>query len=708
MTQNLKQPFKNNCNLQKKLSVLIEVPSRIISRFNQFSHTNKMNFDPRLRVFVSTSFNRTVLMICMLLLSCFIPNTVSADIDSNRVNFLINEVKKVLFNDQHQAIDLCDEILEQAKDGYHNNYLAEAHRYKGVAYDILGEYERSMSEYDRAENYAVLSNDTVQMANCWVSKGIIHHRLENYQLALEYYLKGLDVHERYDNEMGVIGTSNNIGVVYNKLNMHEAALELYQENLIKAGESADMPRIAAMNNNLGETYLKLGKLDKALEALREAIKINVSRNDNYSLGTSFKTYVMVWNELEQYDSALYYNQKSLELGLNKEHPIETAEAKLAEGDIYLNLRKYEKTISTLDTVRQILSDQLKHNELNYQYHILNAWAFDSLDNQSKAAFHYRKANIFRDSIAFEETSKKLLSVRLEKSSKEFEYKARLADQHQEELIEQNETQQKWLIVNSVVLVSLLIVVFTLYKSWNLRAKYNEILSVRNDELEADIKSTDRMLRVLAHDFRSPLATLKMAFEYLSKPDLSYEERVELSEKSNKHLNTTLQEIDQLLFWLMRDKKILNPELIDLTHAIDSAEEIHQYDLQDKKVEVVRENIEGVKILFDKINFQVLCRNIVHNSIKYMGRGGQLTVKYSETDDQSTIEFQDNGFGMTPDLVDKINAKAFSEIRPESNKGTGVGIELIFEIVAQNGGLVHYESELEKGTSVIITLPKFRA
>lgn len=672
-------------------------------------HTDsKMNLTSRFCIFSSSFFKGIIPMICLAVALCFTPKTASAEIDSNRVNYLINEVKKVLFNDQRQAIELCDDILELAKDGYHNDYLAEAHRYKGVAYDILGEYENSMYQYDRAENYAVLSNDTVQMANCWVSKGIIHHRLENYQLALEYYLKGLDIHERYNNKLGIVGTSNNIGVVYNKLNMHKAALELYQENLIKASESADMPRIAAMNNNLGETYLSLVELDKATEALRTAIKINIDLNDNYSLGTSYKTYVLVWNELQQYDSALFYNQKSIELGLNKEHPIETAEAKLAEGTIYLNLSKFQKTINTLDTVRQILSKEVKHNELNYRFHILNAWAFDSLNNYQQAAFHYLKANIFRDSIAFEETSKKLLSVGLEKSSKEFKYKARLAEQNQEELIEQNETQQMWLIINSVVLISLLIVVFTLYKSWNLRAKYNQILTVRNDELEADIKSTDRMLRVLAHDFRSPLATLKMAFEHLSQPDMSYEDRLMLSEKSNQHLNNTLQEIDQLLFWLMRDKKILNPELIQLSHAIDSAQEIHQYDLLDKEVEIVRENIDGVQILFDKINFQVLCRNIVHNSVKYMGRGGQLVVRYTEANDQSLIIFQDNGFGMAPELVEKINAKAFSQIRPESNKGTGVGIELIFEIVAQNGGKVRYESELEKGTSVIITLPKVKA
>jgi two-component system sensor histidine kinase/response regulator len=650
-------------------------------------------------------------LICTLLFAlvvAFSPHTANAQVDTSKVEFLINEVKKVLFNDQHQAIELCDDILGEAKDGYHNHYLAQAHRFKGIAYDILGDYAKSMYEYDRAENYAVLSSDTVQMANCWVSKGIIHHRLENYQLALDYYLRGLVVHERYNNELGIVGTSNNIGVVYNKLNMHEAALELYTENLRKADSTLDLPRIAAMNNNLGETYLSLGQLDNARQALKKAIKINIEQNDNYSLGTSFKTYVLVWNELEQYDSALYYNKKSLELGLNKEHPIETAEAKLAEGDIYLNLSDYNKVISVLDTVGQILDNEVKHNELNYRFHILNAWALDSLKNYQEAAFHYLKANIFRDSIAFQETSKKLLSVGLEKNSKEFEYKARLADQNQEKLIEQNEQQQMWLIINSVVLISLLIVVFTLYKSWNLRAKYNNILSLRNDELEADIKSTDRMLRVLAHDFRSPLATLKMAFEHLSQPNLSDTDRLTLAGKSNKHLNNTLREIDQLLFWLMRDKKILNPELIQLSVAIDSAQELHQYDLLDKNVEIVRENLEGVQILFDKINFQVLCRNIVHNSLKYMGRSGQLFVKYSETNNHRVLSFEDNGVGIEPGLLQWINEKEFSKVRPDNNKGTGLGIELIFDIVAQNGGAIRYESELGNGTSVIITLPKNKA
>lgn len=80
----------------------------------------------------------------------------------------------------------------------------------------------------------------------------------------------------------------------------------------------------------------------------------------------------------------------------------------------------------------------------------------------------------------------------------------------------------------------------------------------------------------------------------------------------------------------------------------------------------------------------------------------LTVRSRKCDDHLEIEFEDNGPGMSEEVIEKIFQPFFTTKDP--NSGTGLGMSLSHDIIRQHGGEISIRSELGKGSSLTVHLP----
>ena len=80
----------------------------------------------------------------------------------------------------------------------------------------------------------------------------------------------------------------------------------------------------------------------------------------------------------------------------------------------------------------------------------------------------------------------------------------------------------------------------------------------------------------------------------------------------------------------------------------------------------------------------------------------LTVRSRKCDDHFEIEFEDNGPGMSDEVIEKIFQPFFTTKDP--NSGTGLGMSLSHDIIRQHGGEISIKSELGKGSSLTVHLP----
>ncbi len=111
--------------------------------------------------------------------------------------------------------------------------------------------------------------------------------------------------------------------------------------------------------------------------------------------------------------------------------------------------------------------------------------------------------------------------------------------------------------------------------------------------------------------------------------------------------------------------------------------------------------EGVLIFADPEQMEQVFINLFSNAIDAMSGNGELGVKIEPEDDNVRITVSDTGKGMTGDNIEKIFEPFFST----KDKGTGLGLAIVYNIITKHNGSIKVESEIDKGTSFTITLPK---
>jgi len=110
--------------------------------------------------------------------------------------------------------------------------------------------------------------------------------------------------------------------------------------------------------------------------------------------------------------------------------------------------------------------------------------------------------------------------------------------------------------------------------------------------------------------------------------------------------------------------------------------------------------------FDYDRIEQVLLNIITNSIKYTPEEGEIDVTLEKKDDMGVITVRDTGIGIPKEDLPRIFERFYRVDKARSRElgGTGLGLSIANEIIKAHGGTIEINSEVEKGTEVIISLP----
>ncbi|HQJ47435.1 MAG TPA: HAMP domain-containing sensor histidine kinase, partial [Ignavibacteriaceae bacterium] len=140
----------------------------------------------------------------------------------------------------------------------------------------------------------------------------------------------------------------------------------------------------------------------------------------------------------------------------------------------------------------------------------------------------------------------------------------------------------------------------------------------------------------------------------------------------------------------------------INHILD----IYSISISEKKLNIIKETECEINLFADIHMVESAVRNIISNAIKYSNIGGTVKIGCRIADDRAEIFIKDNGVGITIEdqaRLFKID-KQFSTEGTNYEKGTGFGLLLTKELVEKNDGTVYLNSQIGKGTTVIIAFP----
>ena len=176
---------------------------------------------------------------------------------------------------------------------------------------------------------------------------------------------------------------------------------------------------------------------------------------------------------------------------------------------------------------------------------------------------------------------------------------------------------------------------------------------------------------------------------------------------NRTSTRILNQLNELVDWAKKqhEKSSFNPTKIQLIKGVNESLELLKNSASQKDIHLVNEISETFYVKADRLMLRSILQNIVTNAIKFTPQGGTVTASAKAADSMIEICILDTGVGMTKELKEKLFQDASYSISGTNNEqGSGLGLILVRDFVAQHGGSITVESEINRGTCFRFTIP----
>lgn len=237
-----------------------------------------------------------------------------------------------------------------------------------------------------------------------------------------------------------------------------------------------------------------------------------------------------------------------------------------------------------------------------------------------------------------------------------------------------------------------------------------IIESQNAELKRTISNRDKMYSVIAHDLRSPMASIRMVLNLLVSTissELIGEELFSLLDKANKESEETHDLLDNLLKWTKSQTGRLNVvhQNFDISDVLIGIEDIFSLIAENKKQKINFDKQTGsIMVRADKDMLNTVLRNFMSNAIKFTPEGKDIDILVDKQDKFVKVSIRDHGVGISPERIATLFSAGQTTYGTNNEEGSGLGLQLCQDFARKNGGDVMVESVLGEGSTFSVFVP----
>lgn len=242
-------------------------------------------------------------------------------------------------------------------------------------------------------------------------------------------------------------------------------------------------------------------------------------------------------------------------------------------------------------------------------------------------------------------------------------------------------------------------------------KLNREIFKQHDDLDNVMKSLEssneenkRLMKVLAHDLRSPVSAMISLASLLEESEPISEEQRETAQMIHKLGLDSVKFMEDLL--VARDQKIDPPKQeLDLLELLEYCATFMRFKAEEKQQKI---EVRGVHLPVSVNRDQIwrVVNNILNNSIKFSPNGSTIRLSLEKKDEEALICISDEGIGIPFEIRDKV----FEMYSGSGRSGTGgektfgLGLPISKQLVEAHQGRIWFESSEGRGTRFYISLP----
>ncbi|MFO7719852.1 MAG: ATP-binding protein [Gillisia sp.] len=558
---------------------------------------------------------------------------------------------------------------------------------------------------------------------------------------------------------------NEAEISINVLDFERAHTQL-NEALLKAKQLNDQKYIALSSSILSSLYYIRHEYSRADTELQRAISIQREINDQAGQAYSYINYAKILSAQAKFDRANNY------LDLAEDHYLKVNDKE------YLGIVTLNRAINNLNSGKSKKNSQIVLTQLNNA----EIYLAQSTNNYEKSRLHYYKARgyfiignydnaqsealkslkiarendygsmliqsakiisqiaeeqgEYKTSLSYLKTSNKLKDsiFNMNREVLAIDANARYGvdamRSNLKEVLQKNAEQERSLKVNklttilSVALITILsLLTLSLYKNNNLRARANDLLQKKNDELTIAKENAEKasmakaqFLSTITHELRTPLYAVTGLTHLLleESPTENQKEHLNSLKFSGEYLLSLINNIldlnkleakkVEILETSFNLEKRISDVLVALKNSADDKKTTLHFDFDPS----IPKKLKG-----DPLKISQILINLIGNSIKFTDNGDIWIAvkKVNQVGKQLFLHFEirDNGEGITKEKQTAIFDN-FTQGSLQINRkfgGTGLGLSIVKNLLNLMGSDIHLESELGKGSSFTFDL-KFEA
>jgi signal transduction histidine kinase len=534
-------------------------------------------------------------------------------------------------------------------------------------------YRRSLQAFRSIRNN---EGSALELSNI----GATNRMAGDFRASFENSIEALGIAERANYEYGVVFAATNIGACYAHWQQYDSALAFYYRALTIAERINNEKYVGQLYYLIGAVYGRQKRFGEAEEYITKGLNIAQTGRFAERVKEAYLTYVELYTAKGDFEKALTYHQR-----------YSTLQDSLFSADVRKNIDDLQTRIATEKKDKEIRLLQ-KEQELTSLVRnfliaamVLLAMLFWLLVNRYQ---------IKRNSEAqMRVTNDKLLQANAQLG----EANAHLGDANVEITRQMGmlEEQAREIEITNSELQELTI-----------------LQEVKNTQLKELNEEKNEFLGIAAHDLKNPLSGIQSIAEVLMMDEsLAVETRRELLMHVVKSSERMFELIKNLLDVNAIERGGFQPELkaTNIQQIATLAHEHYVSRAAQKNITITFTSETTESVRADHAALEQVLDNLVSNAVKYSPHDKQIhtRLRLAEGGMRVRFEVQDEGPGISEQDKSKLFGK-FARLSAQPTGGehsTGLGLSIVKKMVEAMNGDVWCESELGKGATFILELPK---
>lgn len=573
----------------------------------------------------------------------------------------------------------------------------------------------SFSDKDVREILAIAENKEFVGASLprvygWAGKMYGNGRMEE---ALTYFLQSANLYKEQGNRLLEGLCRYEIALVQHKAENLTEARDYYLTALALGGDSLHHRIRLSCHNGLALIDREDGKFNTAAESFRRAYAIAAVNADTAWMAILTGNIGSIHLMEGDYDSSAFYYQRNLEWIKKvdeRENLMETyvrlGRIAIEKGNPSLGIQFIDSAMLVAERTNIRFNDYF--NPLDY-IHESYSMAYFQMGDLKKAYDHQKLLHEASQAKQKSVNSRNLRHLQMTDEfnhrQKELQWLKKVNDANLLVIRQQRITSAAMIFILVLVSIGTLI----LWVTSRQRKRWNDRLSRSNQELERMNRVKNKLFSVISHDLRTPVVNLQGVLSVFKAGDITPSELPAILTTLSHQVEASGEALENLLHWAkaeLTDSRT-NPGSVCVQSLVNRIASQLEENLLRKRIALTNAVRQEIAAWADPTQLEIILRNLISNAIKFTHAGGVVCVEgIRESGGTVAIQVRDNGVGIKTDDIKKLFASngRLSTPGTQMEKGTGIGLVIVQEMVLRNSGSISVESEPGTGTTFTLKLP----